>query len=86
MGSCLDALQLGCTEVEVAESGSGAAGASKVGEYCSWTVEESFAARNDYLEYLQVMDFDCNAYCRDTAVACSFEKQGAGCVVSDIAT
>lgn len=86
VGSCLDALQLGCTEVVAAESGSGVVGASRVVEYYSSIVEEPFVARNDCLEYLQVMGFDCNGYYRDTAVACSFERQGAGCVVSGTAT
>lgn len=73
MGSCWDALQLGCTVVVVAESGSGVAGASRVVEYYSSTVGEPFEARNDCLECLQVMDSGCNACYRETAVAYSFE-------------
>lgn len=72
VGSCWDALQLGCTVVVAVESGSGAAGASRVVECYSSTVEEPFEARNGCLEYLQVMDFDCNGCYRETAVAYSF--------------
>ena len=73
MGSCWDALQLGCTVVVAAESGFGVVGASRVVGCYSSTAEEPFEARIGCLEYLQVMDFGCNGCCRETAVACNFE-------------